>query len=138
MAKIDFSGLDNLSEGLKRLSAAAEAETAAKMLEAGAAVMIDAQKQSIVRCGLVDTGDMLNSVKATKVTRDSSGAHVIDVFPQGKDRKGVRNAEKYFIAEYGKSTQPATRTFTLAMENGAEPALDAMHKVWEEAINVTD
>ena len=32
-----------------------------------------------------------------------------EVYPQGKDKKGIRNAEKAYILHYGKSTKKGTR-----------------------------
>lgn len=135
MAKIDFAGLDQVLGNVAALAESVNADTAERMLSAGAAVMADAQQASIQQCGLIDTGDMYRSVGHTKMKSDGSGAYFTDVFPQGKDRKGVRNAEKFFIAEYGKSNQPGTRVMTIATEKGAEPANAAMYDAWEAITN---
>ena len=53
-----------------------------------------------------------------------------EIYPQGKDRKGVRNAEKAFILHYGKSGQAPTR-FVDAVEEAAEDkAVSAMENVF--------
>lgn len=135
MARIDFTGLNQALGNVASLAESVNADTAERMLSAGAAVMVEAQKASIKQCGLIDTGDMYRSVGATKMKIDGSGAYFIDVFPQGKDRKGTLNVEKFQIAEHGRSNWPGTRVMTIATEKGAEPANAAMYDAWEAITN---
>lgn len=105
------------------------------MLNAGADVIVEAQQEEIERMGLVDTGDMLKSIKKTPVKKSRDGGRYIVIAPQGKDRKGVSNATKGFVAQYGRSNMPARPWMTVANEKAAPAASAAMRKVWEEKNN---
>lgn len=107
MAQIKLSGLEEIEKQLQRREKAAE-EAVPEMLKAGAAVLVESEREEMERLELVDYGDMRDSVKATKV-KESRGGKSIEVYPQGKDRKGVSNATKAFVAQYGKSGMSARR-----------------------------
>ena len=82
---------------------------------------------------LRDTGDMIDAIGATKPKKDD-GARVVDVYPQGKDRNGVRNAEKAFVLNYGSSSIGATHWVEDA-EDKAEPlAHDAAEAKYDEIL----
>ena len=52
---------------------------------------------------------MLDSFKASKIIGGEAGAqYSIDVYPAGKDSKGVRQAEKAFILNYGTARYPGS------------------------------
>lgn len=130
MAQFNVVGFEELE---KRLLAREAAVTKAipAMLEAGAAVLIEAQKREIEQMDIVDKHDLMNSIGATKILRKGESAYT-EVFPQGKDRKGVRNATKGFIAQYGKSNEPARPWMTVANEKSAAAVHEAMRAKWEE------
>ena len=97
MAKFNVVGFDDVE---KAFIARGEAVTPAvdAMLQAGAEVLAEAQKAESKAMGVYDTGDFHNSIKATPIKENADGRY-LDVYPQGKDRKGVRNATKGFVAE---------------------------------------
>lgn len=130
MAQFNVVGFEELE---KRLLAREAAVTKAipAMLEAGAAVLIEAQKREVEQMDIVDKYDLMNSIGATKILRKGESAYT-EVFPQGKDRKGVRNATKGFIAQYGKSNEPARPWMTVANEKSAAAVHEAMRAKWEE------
>lgn len=78
------------------------------------------------------TGAMKNSVKA-KLKRGETLS--VEIAPTGKDKKGVRNAEKAFIHNYGKKGQKGSRFVTLAENNAKEAALEAAQKIMNEYIS---
>lgn len=133
MAKFNVVGFADVERALLRRDKSA-AEAAPMMLISGAAVLTNAQRAEIKQMGLVDTGDMLKSVKPTHVKKTSDGS-VIEVYPQGTDRKGVRNAEKAFIAEYGKSGVRAKPWMSSANAKCADAVHKAMRDVWEAKHN---
>lgn len=102
-----------------------------KMLKAGGQVLVKAQKEEIQRMGLVDTGDMLNSVKAT-APKEKDGVMCVEVYPAGKDRKGVDNAKKGFVLNYGTSKIRARPWHDVADKRAAGDVVDAMRQVWED------
>ena len=130
MAKLTIHGLDDVIADMKRLREL-EGETADKMLTEGAKIVEEEWKSAIKKADLVDTGAMLKSVKATK-PKTSKDVRTIEVFPQGKDKKGVRNAEKAFVNHYGTSSIKATRFVDEANEKAEPRVLEAYERIWNE------
>lgn len=128
MAQFNTVGFDDVEKALLRREKAA-VEAVPEMLKAGANVLIRAQKAEIERMRIVDTADMMKSVKATPV-KGNDVEQYVEVYPHGKDRKGVRNAEKAFIAQYGKPNEPARPWLTSANEKCVDDVHDAMRAVW--------
>lgn len=133
MAKFNVVGLEEVEKKLLQRAKATE-EAVPEMLKAGAAVLVKAQQDEIESMEIVDFRDMKNSVKATKIKGNDTERY-IEVYPHGKDRKGVSNATKGFIAQYGKSNEPARPWMTVANEKCANEVRAAMLEVWEEKQN---
>ncbi len=133
MAKFELSGLDDIEKMLLNRETRVEAAVP-DMIQAGADELIKAERAEMERLKLVDTGDMKESVKATKVRKTDSGGFV-EVYPQGKDRKGVRNATKAFVAQYGKSNLSARPWLTAARAKSGDKVSEAMRKAWEKKVN---
>lgn len=135
MAKFSVNGIDSLAADLKRLGQLDNEELVADMLDAGAEVVADEWIHGILEATKPDgrsTGDMARSVAPTKGIKKIGDVSAKEIYPQGKDRKGVRNAEKAFILHYGKSkvNQPPTR-FVDAVEEAAEDkTVSAMEDVF--------
>ena len=130
MARFDTSGIDDIINEITRLGDAGK-EVGDEMLMAGAEEVKRAWKDSAEKHELRDTGDMINSIGFPKQPKNVKGIRTIDIYPQGKDRKGVRNAEKAFVLEYGTSSIPATHWVTEADENAGPMVQDAMEKIWD-------
>lgn len=134
MARFDVSGLDDLLADMKQMGELV-GETADKMLMAGAEEVKAAWQKAIDQKGLVDTGDMLKSVGFSRKPRSAGDIRTIDIYPQGKDRKGVRNAEKAFVNHYGTSGEKGvkpTNFVDLADELAADPVMAAYERIWDE------
>lgn len=110
-----------------------------KMLKAGAAVLVEAQKSEARTLGLNDTGGFINSIKATPIKGDNREQY-LEIYPQGRakhgnDRKGdgsnVRYATIGFVAEYGTSSQQARPYMTIANRKAHEKVIAAQREVWE-------
>ena len=80
------------------------------------------------------TGDMIDSVKTTKVTQNKYGWYAV-VRPTGKDRKGVRNMEKLAHAEYGTSKQSGTPILTKAIADSKDDVLKKMQEVFNREVD---
>ena len=128
MALFDGEGLDELIADLMK-EKELFAEAAPEMLSAAADIVADAWRDAIRDNDLIDTGDMLESVGPTQSTVTEKEKKIA-VYPQGKDRKGVRNAEKAFINHYGASRRKATHFVDDAETKAEEPAIDAMADIW--------
>lgn len=131
MATFDGIGFDDLIADMLEESALVS-KAADDVLAAGAAVTSDCWKAAIKSHDLIDTGDMLASVAAGPVQTDGNDVKYIYVSPQGKDHKGVRNAEKAFINHYGTSKIKATHFVDDAETEASEKAADAMQDVWNK------
>lgn len=134
MAKFAMNGIDELAVELMEMGQLDNGELVSEMLEAGAEVVAEEWKKGIrsaVKANGRSTGDMERSVAPTKGIKKVGDISTKEIYPQGKDRKGVRNAEKAFILHYGKSGQVATR-FVDAVEDAAE---DKAVEVMEDVFN---
>lgn len=133
MARFDMSGLDPIVDEMRRLGeetgAAAEA-----MIQAGAEAVKLAWQRAAEEKDLHDTGDMIKSIGYPRKPKNIGDALAQDIYPQGRDQKGVRNAEKAFVLHYGTSKMPATYWVDLADAYSEETAVPAMAKVWEDYI----
>lgn len=128
MALFNGEGFDELLADLKKDADLLDA-AAPDMLRAGAEVVADAWRDAIRANDLIDTGDMLDSVGPSDAV-NTDREKKIAVYPQGRDRKGVRNAEKAFINNYGASRRKATHFVDDAETKAEGPAVDAMAAVW--------
>lgn len=138
MAEFNTVGLEEVIEAFSRREQAT-VKAVPKMLEAGADVLVEAQKAEAEAMGLNDTGGFVGSIKATKV-KGSDTEKYIEVYPQGRakhgnDRKGDKSNVRYatigFIAEYGKSGQEARPYMTVANEKAHERVVEAQREIWE-------
>lgn len=95
MAKMRVSGAElELKENLSR-------DMIRRMVEAGGKVADDRMKAATRAHMHVRTGDMLEAIKPTPY-REWFGGGATEVYPQGDDRKGVRNATKAYVINYGR------------------------------------
>lgn len=132
MARFEVSGIEGLQDRIMRRDAAATAAIP-KMLNAGGAVLVKAQKDEIRRTFTSDrsTGDLANSIRQTKVKRKGE-AQCVEVYPHGKNRRGESNATVGFVQQYGRSNMPARPWFTSSNKKAAPDVQEAMRKAWEE------
>ena len=111
-------------------------EAVPEMLKAGGAVMQKAQQEEIKTRfnSRRSTGALLASIKVSAV-KEIDGGKRVEIYPNGKDKHGVRNAEKGFVLNYGRSNMPARPWFTAANEKAADDVVSEMRRVWEEKQN---
>lgn len=133
MARFDGEGFDELIATMQQDQGLFE-KYADDVLLAGAEVVKESWQSAIEQHGLVDTGDMLASVAPGKIETDANGVKNVEVYPQGTDRKGVRNAEKAYVNHYGSSSIKATHFVDDAESNAEEAAVEAMASVWYQKI----
>lgn len=93
MANFKTSGdiINDIANELEKLSEDISEQLGQKMLDEGAKIIELNWIKAIKKHKLVDTGDMVNSVGVAKGTKTKKFR---DVYPQGKDRKGVRNVNQ--------------------------------------------
>lgn len=125
MASFKTSGdvLDDIAKELSQLGEDVDGELGQEMLDEGAKIITSEWKRSINKHNHMDTHSMVKSVGVAKGTKAKKFR---DIYPQGKDKKGVRNAEKAFIAHYGKSGQLGTHFIDEAETNAKAEVAVAM------------
>lgn len=130
MARIDYQGLDEVLASMKRHGELTGA-VADKMIAAGAEIVKESWQESARRHGHIDTHDMINSI-GYKPSKRSGDIRSVDIFPQGKDRKGVRNAEKAFILHYGSSSIKGSHWVDEAEDIAEERVVQTFERIWDE------
>lgn len=136
MAKFNMVGFDKLEREIaKRASVLPDA--APEMLKAGTDILVEYQRGSVIENRLIDTWDMFYSIKAGPVKEGRDGWYQ-EVWPQGRDQKGTRNAVKGFVQEYGRSNMQATNWMSDANDAARDEVVEAMRKVWLEYVERTE
>ena len=79
-----------------------------KIVEAGAKAAEKRMTENTQKAQHMRNRDMLESIGENEY-RELFGGGSVDVYPQGNDRKGVRNATKAYVINYGKGSRPMTR-----------------------------
>ena len=133
MARLDMSGMDEVLKQMKDMQMLT-GKVADEMLMAGAEVMKEAWKDTITRFELINNDDMRKSVGYPRQPKSINDVRTIDVYPQGKDRNGVRNAEKAFVLHYGRSNMDPTEFVDVAEQQGKAEADAVMEKIWDNFI----
>lgn len=143
MAEFNTVGLEDVIEAFSRREQAT-VTAVPEMLQAGADILVEAQKAEAQAMGLNETGDFINSIKATAVKGDDTEKY-IEIYPQGKakhgnERKGDKSNVRYatigFIAEYGTSSKAARPYMTAANDKAREKVVEAQREIWESKNNV--
>ena len=131
MARFDVSGLDETIEEMKRLGQMT-GRTADAMLMAGAEEVRKAWRQSAEEHRHRDTGDMIASIGFSRKPKEIGSIRSIDIYPQGKDKRNIRNAEKAFILHYGTTKIRGSRWVDDADKISEQTVVPAMIRVWEQ------
>ena len=129
MASCKFSGMADIVQYMKDTGELVDDELCKEILSVEADIYIDEWKKAIDQCvkSKRSRGEMRDAVNARQVN-----SHTVEVYPMGKDHKGVRNAEKAFIHHYGKRGQAGSRLVDIAEENAAESSFEAADKVMDK------
>ena len=128
MARMTYSGTEEIMDELFRESEKLERK-ATEMLGKAGEVVVKAWQDVIEEHGHVDTGDMKNSVRASKVKKNGD-AYTSSIYPHGRDRKKQSNAEKAFVLHYGSSKIKGDHFVDDAEERAGDAAEAAMEEIW--------
>lgn len=104
MATLRVDGFEFQERRLNRLGPG----TIRKIVEAGAAAAEKVMRESTASRRHIRNSDMLDSIGNNGYREFLNGGST-EVYPQGDDRKGVRNATKAYVINYGKGQRPNTR-----------------------------
>lgn len=134
MAKMIIDGLDETVEQMARMGQLT-GHVADEMLLAGADEMKIAWQNAITMYDHIDTGDMKRKVGYNKMPKSvMESKKLLEIYPQGKDKQGTRNAEKAFVLHYGKSREDGSHFVTKAETDGEPKAAAAMEARWDQFI----
>ena len=128
MARMEFSGTEEMMDALFAESEKLE-KRATEMLGKAGEVVVKAWQDVIEEHGHVDTGDMKNSVRASKVKK-TGDAYTSSIYPHGRDRKKQSNAEKAFVLHYGTSRIRGDHFVDDAEERAGDAAEAVMEEIW--------
>jgi hypothetical protein len=78
------------------------------VVEAGAKAAEKVMADATTQYSHTRNRDMLDSIGNNGI-REYYGGASTEVYPQGNDRKGVRNATKAYVINYGKGQRPLTK-----------------------------
>ncbi len=109
MARLDVSGMDELIAQLEKYGDEAELNAAAmRAVNAGAPIVAGEMAVAIrsVEHGPYATGSVSDSIEATTAKTNAYGVFSV-AKPTGRDKKGLRNAEKAAYLQYGTPTMAA-------------------------------
>ncbi len=98
MAKFDINGFDAAEQQILKGLGRGQIR---QIVEAGANVASKRMIQNTDMRNHVRNKDMIGSIRGNEY-REIMGGGSIDVYPQGDDRKGVGNALKAFVINYGR------------------------------------
>lgn len=132
MAKFNTVGFEEVEKQILRQSEIAT-KAVPLMLNAGADVLVEAQQKETDQLFGISgrsKGDLKRSIEKSKVTSTSVDA-TITVAPTGKDSGGVRNAEKGFVLNFGRSNMPAQPWMDAANAKSKDKVHEAMMEVWD-------
>lgn len=136
MARFDVTGLEETIKDMEAMGKSS-GKVATAMLMAAAGEVQKAWQDAIVSFDHIGKykkrkgGEMLASVGYARRPKSVNGLKGIDIYPQGVDSRGVRNAEKAFIAHYGRKHQAGTRFVDVADQRSAQPVYDVMTSIWD-------
>lgn len=125
-------GIDDL---MKKIDSIEVERIAPIMLEESAPIL----KKAVIKKASMhkDTGDMLNSIKATGAMRNARGYYIC-VRPTGEGRNGTRNMEKMAYLEFGNSlNQRPTPVLSPAVKACEEEIIDKMQEVFDREAGLT-
>lgn len=141
MSKLKISGFDELEKRFQALERGLRGEAEAKMLRAGAAVLVTSWKDTIEAKGHMVSHAMRDAVSMTDIRYTDNGAYIA-VYPQGTDGHRVTNAQKAYILHHGRRpTQRNTKEikgdkFVTEAENAAKAEIyEAMQNALNEYIS---
>ena len=105
MAQVTVDGLDGMMEAVEKLGSRSTTE---RLLRKGAEAATKVMKDETQTYRHVRTGEMMRKVGPGEYHFDITDSYV-NVYPQGSDSRGVSNALKAYVINYGIGKRPNTR-----------------------------
>ena len=134
MARFETAGITDLIKEMERMGQAS-GEVAEAMVNAAVYVIRDAWVESAENHDLKNYGDMIDSIGFPAPVQNVGGIVYRDVYPQGKDRNGVRNAEKAFVLNYGRHNLEPTYWVDEADAAAGPKVQQRLEELWGEFLD---
>lgn len=144
--ELSTGDLEKLIDQVKKLPDALRQAVYSKGLDKGGEIIKEYVEGSIAAEGLIDTGQMLESIKVQKHdayvevlptgTRDRTYKEGVSGGKKSRYRTGsrVRNAEVAFVQEYGTKKQPGTKFMSKAADGSVDDVTEAMATILDEVL----
>ena len=130
MARFNTEGIDDIINEMYRLGEGI-GPVADEMCTAAAEEIRDSWKRTAEKHGFRATGEMISSIGFSNAPESLTDIKAKDIYPIGKDSKGIRNAEKAFLLHYGTSRIPASYWVDEADDASAEPVEARIQEIWD-------
>lgn len=130
MARFDTTGIQEIISDMERRCQDV-GPVAEEMVNAAVEEIKLAWQASAEEHGHRDTGALIDSIGFGPGPVRAGNILMRDVYPQGKDSKGVRNAEKAFILHYGCKRFPGSYWVDDADEKSAAPVQARIEAIWD-------
>lgn len=104
MARFSVNGFELVENQLGRMGR----PMLRRIVEAGAKAAEKRMAENTERHRHVRTGDMMGAIGDNGI-REYMGGASTEVYPQGDDREGERNATKAYVINYGRGKRPQTK-----------------------------
>jgi len=102
---IEYDGMERINGVLTRLSR----DSIRLVVMAGAEACVEETRKDIEQYRHVVTGSMMASVAPGKY-REDLGSGSVEVYPHGEDSRGISNATKAFVINYGRGGRRTAKT----------------------------
>lgn len=138
MAEFNASGVDSFMLSLQQIADIPE-EIQDEMLNAGADVLVAAQRKKVKAYGIYDLNNLETRHVADSISKGKpktrKGMRVIYVSPKGSRKRGgtvTRNAEILFVNEFGRRKQKGRPAIRDATEEAADRVTEAEFQIWDQ------
>ena len=105
MARFEYSGGEEFEAALEKL----DRDGRKNIVMAGAEVCAQDMQNAIGNAHHVRTGSMMQNVRPG-IYHDDQDSSYVEVYPQGNDSRGVDNAMKAFVINYGYGKRRTKKT----------------------------
>lgn len=131
MARFEVEGMDEIIRQMRSMQQLT-GKVAEAMLMAGAEEVREAWRESAEKHKHRDTGQLIESIGYPRRPKAASDMLSIDIYPQGTNDRGIRNAEVAFVLHYGTTKMPGSGWVDDADTISGPRVTSAMQRIWAE------
>lgn len=131
MARFEVEGMDEIIRQMRSMQQLT-GKVAEAMLMAGAEEVREAWRESAEKHKHRDTGQLIESIGYPRKPKAASDMLSIDIYPQKKNDRGIRNAEVAFVLHYGTTKMPGSGWVDDADTISGPNVTSAMQRIWAE------